>query len=167
MKEPITFESTALNGTVFGERITLQLDGASIEAVLAPWAEIRQLGILPGEGRPHLLEDGRMAVVFNRWDADTGTDIWFVTHDSYETILGTKPFSIRDLANHLVGAVLTCRYSDGTEEAIYLEDLEKVFSRSARFRATDGEVFLSEETMRHLLTQGWAVFPGGTTITIS
>ena len=49
MKEPITFETGALSGTVFGERITLQLDGAPVEAVLAPWKEIRGLGITPQE----------------------------------------------------------------------------------------------------------------------
>lgn len=167
MKEPITFESNALSGTVFGERITLQLDGAPVEAVLAPWQEIRGLGITPQEGRPRLLDDGRMAVVFNRWDAATGTDVWLVTRDSYETVLGTKLHSIRDLANHLVGAVLTCRYNDGAEEAIHVEGVEKAFSRSVRFRATGGGVFLSEETMRRLLTQGKAVVPGDITITIS
>ena len=167
MKEPITFESEALSGTVFGERITLQLDGAPVEAVLAPWEEIRGLGITPQEGRPRLLDDGRMAVVFNRWDAATGTDVWLVTRDSYETVLGTKLRSIRDLAQCFIGAVLTVRYSDGTEEAIHVEGVEKVFTRSVRFRATGGSVFLAEETLRHLLAEGRAVVPGDVAITIS
>lgn len=167
MKEHIAFESNALSGMVFGERIKLDIDGAPVEAVLAPWEEIRGLGITPQEGRPRLLGDGRMAVVFNRWDAATGTDLWLITYDSIETVLGTRLRNLDDLAQCFIGAVLTLRYSDGAEEAIHIWGIDKVFTRSVRFRATGGGVFLSKETMRSLLTQGRAVVPGDVAITIS
>lgn len=167
MKEPVTFESAALSGTVFGERITLHLDGTPVEAVLAPWEEIRQLGILPREGRPRRLDDGSMAVVFNRWDAATQADIWLVTRDSYETVLGTKLRSIRDLANYLIGAVLVWHYSDGMEEYLHIQGIDKAFAHSVRFRTEESSVYLAEETLRGLFTHGQAVIPGGVCVTIN
>lgn len=160
MKEPITFENSVLKGTVFGERITAMFLGGPVEAVLAPWEEIRKLGFEPRDRAYGSLQDGTPALAFNRWDPEQHRDWWFVTTESLEDILGQKLRTTDDLANWMIGnrvLVLGGMFPvDGTITAIL-----GVTEHEATFRCGGRRLRLKDTEMRDLVDKGTAETPRG------